>query len=79
MYPVFTEPGTRCLPDLHQMHLAMHNTLAILRLSSKFAEHCYCLCREGDGMTRSSEVVMRLNGLDATDGMLDLVFSRPEG
>ena len=30
-------------------------------------------------MTRSSEVVMRLNGLDATDGMFDLVFSRPQG
>ncbi len=30
-------------------------------------------------MTRSSEVVMRLNGCDATDGMFDLVFSRPQG
>ena len=30
-------------------------------------------------MVRSSEVVMRLNGLDATDGMFDLVFSRPQG
>ena len=30
-------------------------------------------------MTRSSEVVMRLNGSDATDGMFDLVFSRPQG
>ncbi|KAL0046102.1 hypothetical protein WJX82_002585 [Trebouxia sp. C0006] len=35
--------------------------------------------REIDGMTRSSEVVMRLNGCDATDGMFDLVFSRPQG
>ncbi len=30
-------------------------------------------------MTRSSEVVMRLNGCDAKDGMFDLVFSRPQG
>ena len=36
-------------------------------------------CRELGGMTRSSEVVMRLNGCDATDGMFDLVFSRPQG
>ena len=43
------------------------------------ADCCHRGCREGDGMTRSSEVVMRLNGLDATDGMFDLVFSRPQG
>ena len=37
------------------------------------------LCREPDGMERSSELVMRLTGANATDGMLDLVFSRNEG
>ena len=30
-------------------------------------------------MDRSSDLVMRLTGANATDGMFDLVFSRKEG
>ena len=37
-------------------------------------------CRDPDGMTRSSELVMRLNGSEASDGTeFDLVFGRSEG
>ena len=30
-------------------------------------------------MERSAELVMRLNGSEATDGMFDLVFGRNQG
>ena len=35
--------------------------------------------REANGMERCSELVMRLNGAEATDGMFDLVFGRNQG
>jgi hypothetical protein len=36
-------------------------------------------CREPDGVRRSSELVLRLNGTEATEGMFDMVFGRNEG
>eukprot|EP00884_Botryococcus_braunii_P023657 jgi/Botrbrau1/9976/Bobra.0012s0070.1 len=35
--------------------------------------------READGPQRSSELVLRLNGTEATDGMFEMVFGRNEG
>ena len=59
------------------MHVAQcHERDALDAMTHQEVSHG---CRELGGMTRSSEVVMRLNGCDATDGMFDLVFSRPQG
>jgi hypothetical protein len=47
---------------VHELLAGAHNVL------------CHGLCRQPDGMTRSSELVLQLCGMDASDHIMELVF-----